>query len=102
MLPLLATDKDKTSVVMEQVAFVLPSCMLHECQKKGRMSNDVYGASGFSSLYEYWKQDDQKWIIKQGFRDSMATTIPLNFHEDAVPAFREESYSFWSWMLGCA
>ena len=67
MVPLLATDKDKTTVVMEQVAFVLPSRMLHECQKRGRMSRDVYGASGFSSLYEYWSQEDQNWIITQGF-----------------------------------
>ena len=80
----MATDKDKTTVVMEQVAFVLPS---RECQKRGRMSHDVYGASGFSSLYEYWSGVDQNWIIKQGFHNSMATTIPLNFHEDGVPAF---------------
>ena len=74
--------------------------MLHECQTRGRMS-DIYGASGFSSLYEYWNQEDEAWIIKQGFRNSMATCIPLNFHEDGVPTFREESYSFWSWMLDC-
>ena len=54
-LPLLLKSSGDRKVVMERVAFILPSRILAEAQRRGALEKDVFGPQGVSTLLDYWR-----------------------------------------------
>ncbi|CAE7414697.1 unnamed protein product, partial [Symbiodinium pilosum] len=97
-LPLLAKGTKDRRVVEEDVAINLPSDFIHEMHRRLAFDVSIFGPGGEGSLTQYWQGEDEEWLERIGLQDTdFATTIPLFFHEDGVPSFKDESFSFWSW-----
>ncbi|CAE6958909.1 unnamed protein product [Symbiodinium sp. CCMP2592] len=85
-------------VVMESINFVLPSDMLGEMLRQNVMDICVFGPEGHTSLATYWAEESTDFMQKIKLNQADAAfAIPLFLHEDGVPSFQDESYSFWSW-----
>lgn len=51
------------------------------------------------AVLEYWKAEDPsfiQWLAAGGLGD-LEFVLPLLFHEDAVPRWRGDTGTFWSW-----
>ncbi|CAE7217057.1 unnamed protein product [Symbiodinium sp. KB8] len=93
-------------VVMENTNFVLPSDMLAEMLRQNvrlvfltsTLDICVFGPEGHTSLATYWAKECADFMQKIKLNQADAAfAIPLFLHEDGVPSFKDESYSFWSW-----
>ena len=97
-LPLLAKGTKDRRVVEEDVAINLPSDFIHEMHHHLAFYVSIFGPGGEGSLAQYWQGEDEEWLERIGLQETdFATTIPLFFHEDGVPSFKDESFCFWSW-----
>ncbi|CAE7269681.1 unnamed protein product [Symbiodinium sp. CCMP2592] len=97
-LPLLARNSLDKHIVYEPVAMILPTDMIEQMYKKKAFGVSIFGPSGKTSLKEYWQAEDQSWINDIGLTPAaFDTCIPMFWHEDSVPSFKDESYTFWSW-----
>ena len=97
-LPLLAKGTRDRRVVEEDVAINLPSDFICEMHRRSALPVSIFGPGGEGSLAQCWQGEDEEWLERIGLQDTdFATTIPLFFHEDGVPSFKDESFSFWSW-----
>ena len=88
-LPLVFHDLDE--VIREvDVAFVLPSTILHELFKQGpEVCKRCLFNDGPECVFEWWKREDKTFADSLGGLEALKHTLPLLFHEDALPK--------WSW-----
>ena len=63
-----------------------------------RLDICVFGPEGHTSLATHWAKECADFMQKIKLNQADAAfAIPLFLHEDGVPSFKDESYSFWSW-----
>lgn len=99
-IPLLATDPGSHDQIEKdvEVAFVLPSTIISAIFKRGpAASNACFFDEGPDSVLKFWLSEDKSFTDRLGGVDSLAYTLPLYFHEDAVPRWRGDSGTFLSW-----
>ena len=97
-LPLLAKNALDKHIVHEPVAMILPTDMIEQTHKTIAFGVSIFGPSGFDSLKDFWHGQDQSWMNDIGLTPSaFDSCIPMFWHEDSVPSFKDESYTFWSW-----
>ena len=99
VLPLISHEADTPCIVEEPVGCCLVSDFLHIMHKKGSFDSTVFGRYGQDGLAMYWSQEDKQWLKDVGMDDAScwSHTLPIFFHEDGVPTYKDESYMFVSW-----
>ena len=97
-LPLRSKGTRDKQVVEEDVGMNLPSDFLAIMKAKNTFNVNIFGPNGRDSLREYWEAEDQSYLRRVGLTEAQYDTcVPLFWHEDSVPSFKEESFAFWSW-----
>ena len=97
-IPLIKRRSADKEVVDEKVGILLPTDLLGHMYATDAFGLCIFGDSGKPSLLSYWQSEDQDWLNRTGISSAdLQHCIPLFFHEDSVPSFKEESYTFWSW-----
>ncbi len=82
------------------VGFVLPSDIIDYVLKHGSGSatQSAFYSNGTSTIHEYWMNELQTHVDRLELKpEEFATTLPLMWHEDAVPHWHGSTGTFWSW-----
>ena len=96
-IPLVFHELDEV-IRKEPVSFLLPSLMIHEIFKHGpAVCNRCFFNGGPEDVLEWWKGEDKTFTDRFGGLDALRHTLPLLFHEDAVPKWKGETGTFLSW-----
>ena len=99
VLPLVGHATERPCIVEEPVTFCLVSDFLHIMHKNDALHSTVFGRYGQNGLAMYWSREDQQWLKDVGMEDPSCWghTVPIFFHEDGVPTYKDDSYLFISW-----
>ena len=97
-LPLVKRHSEDKVVCPELVGMTLPTDLICEMHKMDVFHLTIYGPEGHSSLQAYWASEDPAWLRRTGLCDKdLSNCVPTFWHEDSVPSFKDESYTFFSW-----
>ena len=95
--PLVFHDLDEVTREVD-VAFILPSMMIHEIFAQGpEVCKRCFFNDGPESVFEWWKRENKAFTDSLGGLETLKYTLPLLFHEDAVPKWKGETGTFLSW-----
>jgi len=99
-IPLLCTDGLEKKEMDQDVGFILPSdiidYVLTYCNEAAAKSS--FYTNGRDSVYHYWTKETQSHLDRLGLAiDEFDSTLPLIWHEDAVPHWHGSTGTFWSW-----
>lgn len=82
------------------VGFVLPSDIIDYVltHGSGSATQSSFYSNGRSAVFEYWMNELQTHVDRLELKpEEFATTLPLMWHEDAVPHWHGSTGTFWSW-----
>ena len=99
-IPLLCTEGVEKKVVLQDVGFILASDVIDYVLEHG--TDDAAASSffteGISAVEQFWKHELPTHIERLGLREEdHPLTLPLMWHEDAVPHWHGSTGTFWSW-----
>lgn len=99
-IPLMCVDGIEKKEMLVDVGFVLPSDIIDYVltHGSGSATQSSFYSNGSSTIVEYWMNELQTHVDRLELKpEEFATTLPLMWHEDAVPHWHGSTGTFWSW-----
>lgn len=84
---------------LQEVGFVLPSDIIDYVVKlENPQALKSFFSDGPVAISQFWKGELQSHLDRLALQpNEMSNTLPLLWHEDAVPHWHGETGTFWSW-----
>ena len=97
--PLLTTVGLDKKEVLQDVGFILPSDIIDFVMRQDKsVAESSFFSEGIQEVEKFWLNEQPDHIQRLRLqREEFASTLPICWHEDAVPHFQNDTATFYSW-----
>lgn len=84
---------------LQDVGFILPSDIIDYVVKLGDSAAlKSFFSDGRDTVKQFWERENERHLLRLELEpDEFPHTLPIMWHEDAVPHWHGETGTFWSW-----